>query len=118
VPADPLEEKLRQVATRVYGAEGVQLEPVARRQLEQLTRTGHGILPVCIAKTQYSLSHEPRLLGRPRGFVVPIRELRLAAGAGFVYALAGEISTLPGLPQHPAALRIRVDSDGTIRGLS
>jgi len=117
-PSDPLEEKLHRVATRVYGAEEVQLEPVARRQLEQLIRTGHGALPVCIAKTQYSLSHDPRRLGRPRGFVVPIRELRLAAGAGFVYALAGEISTLPGLPANPAARRVRVAADGTIEGLS
>jgi formate--tetrahydrofolate ligase len=117
-PDDPLEEKLRRVATGVYGAEGVRLEPPARRQLEQLTQAGHGRLPVCLAKTQYSLSHDPHLLGRPRGFVVPIRELRLAAGAGFVYALAGEISTLPGLPLQPAARRIRVAADGTIQGLS
>lgn len=118
VPSDSLDEKLHRVATRVYGAEGVRLEPRAQKQLEQLTQMGHGGLPVCIAKTQYSLSHDPQLLGRPRGFVVPIRELRLAAGAGFVYALAGDISTLPGLPAHPAAQRIRVEADGTIRGLS
>jgi formate--tetrahydrofolate ligase len=96
----------------------VRLEPRAQKQLEQLNQAGHGRLPVCIAKTQYSLSHDPQLLGRPGGFMVPIRELRLAAGAGFVYALAGEISTLPGLPPNPAARRIRVMADGTIEGLS
>ncbi|MFN7768462.1 MAG: formate--tetrahydrofolate ligase [Planctomycetaceae bacterium] len=118
LPSDSLDEKLRRVATRVYGAGGVRLEPRAQKQLEQLNQAGHGRLPVCIAKTQYSLSHDPQLLGRPGGFMVPIRELRLAAGAGFVYALAGEISTLPGLPPNPAARRIRVMADGTIEGLS
>jgi len=117
-PTVPLEEKLHRVATRLYGADGIHLEPAARRQLDQFTGGGHGTLPVCIAKTQYSLSHDPHRLGRPREFVFPIREVRLAAGAGFVYALAGDISTLPGLPPHPAAHRIRVLDDGTIRGLS
>jgi formyltetrahydrofolate synthetase len=74
-------------------------------------------LPVCVAKTQYSLSHDPHLLGRPRGFRLPIRDVRLASGAGYVYALAGEIQTMPGLTVEPAALRIDVDPDGKIKGL-
>jgi len=113
----PLDEKLRTIATSLYGAADLDIEPHARAQLERFTKAGFGTLPVCIAKTQYSLSHDPALLGRPTGFRFPIREVRLAAGAGYVYALAGEIRTMPGLPSHPAALRIDIDADGTIRNL-
>lgn len=111
------EEKLRTIATQVYGGDGIDISPEAERQLESYTRLGYGTLPICIAKTQYSLSHDPLLIGRPRGFKIPIREVRLAAGAGFLYALAGQIQTMPGLPSQPAAFRISVDPDGTIRNL-
>ncbi|HUY93214.1 MAG TPA: formate--tetrahydrofolate ligase [Pirellulales bacterium] len=110
-------EKIEALATRVYGAERVDFEPLAKRRMEQFVELGFGRLPVCIAKTQYSLSHDPKLLGRPRGFRFPIRDVRLASGAGFLYALAGEINTMPGLPAEPAALAIDVYADGTIRGL-
>lgn len=113
----PLAEKLAVVAREVYGADGVDLSGAAERQATSLMRQGFGNLPVCVAKTQYSLSHDPALLGRPSGFRVPIHELRLSAGAGFVYALAGEIRTMPGLPSRPAALRIDLDAAGGPVGL-
>jgi len=112
-----LAQKLETVATRIYGADGVELERSAQKQLEKFTDMGYGTLPVCIAKTQYSLSHDPSLVGRPRGFRFPIREVHLSAGAGFVYALSGDVQTMPGLPAEPAAKRIDIDSDGTITGL-
>jgi formate--tetrahydrofolate ligase len=112
-----LSEKLDIVARRVYGAEGIELSPHAERQLHRYTDLGFGEFPVCVAKTQYSLSHNSKLLGRPRGFRIPIQEARVAAGAGFVYTLAGDIMTMPGLPSQPAALRIDVDATGSIRGM-
>lgn len=114
----PLVDKLGVVAREIYGADGLDIEPAARRQLDSFQAEGYGDLPVCIAKTQYSFSHDPHRLGRPTGFRLPIREVRLAAGAGFVYALAGDISTLPGLPASPAALRIGVNQRGEILGIS
>lgn len=111
------EDKIETLATQLYGAEGVDYDPLARRRLAEFAGMGFGQLPVCIAKTQYSLSHDPRLLGRPRGYRFPIRDVRLAAGAGFLYALAGEIGTLPGLPTQPAALSIDVDAEGKITGI-
>ncbi len=113
----PLLEKLDVIAREIYGAEGLEVESVARKQLESYEAFGFGCLPVCIAKTQYSFSHDPKRLGRPRGYRFPIREVRLSAGAGFVYALAGDISTLPGLPASPASLRIRVNANGEISGI-
>jgi formate--tetrahydrofolate ligase len=112
------EEKIAILARRVYGAEGVDYEPTARQQMDLIRILGFNSLPVCIAKTQYSLSHDPHLLGRPQGYRFPIREVRLAAGAGFLYALAGDIQLMPGLPSVPAATRIDVNADGTIRGIS
>ena len=114
---DSPEEKIETLATRLDGAAMVQFEPLACRRLALYRRLGFGNLPVCIAKTQYSLSHDPHLLGRPRGFRFPIRDVRLAAGAGYLYALAGEIQTMPGLSAEPAALRIDVDPAGNITGL-
>jgi formate--tetrahydrofolate ligase len=111
------EAKIETLATQLYGADGVDFEPLARKRLAEFEAMGYGSLPVCIAKTQYSLSHDPRLLGRPRGYRFPIRDVRLAAGAGFLYALAGEISTMPGLPSEPAALRIDLDAEGNITGI-
>jgi formate--tetrahydrofolate ligase len=113
----PLTEKIEALARGIYGADGVDLSPQARRDLERFEELGYGGLPVCVAKTQYSLSHDPRLLGRPTGYRLPVREARLSAGAGFVYVLSGDIVTLPGLPSEPAALRIDVDDEGRIFGL-
>lgn len=113
----PATEKLEILSREVYGGEGLELSPLAQRRLAQFRDWGVEHLPVCVAKTQYSLSHDPGLLGRPRGFRLPVGDIRLAAGAGFLYALAGEISTMPGLPREPAALRIDVTPDGRITGL-
>lgn len=113
----PPEEKIELLATQIYGAAGVDYDPPARRKLEQFRDWGFGNLPICIAKTQYSLSHDPKLLGRPTGFRFPIRDVRLAAGAGYLYALAGDINTMPGLPKEPAAKRIDINPEGRISGL-
>jgi formyltetrahydrofolate synthetase len=113
----PLEEKLHTLATEIYGASGLELEPLAADKLARFEALGFGKLPVCVAKTQYSLSHDPKRLGRPRDDAFPIRDVRLAAGAGYVYALAGDIRTMPGLPKEPAALGIDVTSDGQVVGL-
>ncbi len=115
--SDPLETKLERVATGVYGAAGISLAPAARRELERFTALGYGELPVVIAKTHLSVSHDPTLRGDPRGFTVPVREVRLAAGAGYVYAIAGDMRTMPGLGRHPAAERIDIDEDGEVVGL-
>lgn len=112
-----IEDKIETIATRIYGAAAVEYEPQARRRIQQYEQLGYGNLPVCIAKTQYSLSHDPKLLGRPQGFTFPVRDLKLSAGAGFLYALCGEIRTMPGLPSEPAALRIDIDEQGKITGL-
>ncbi len=114
----PAEEKLETLARQVYGADGVDFSPQATKQLNRFRELGFGQLPVCVAKTQYSLSHDPKLLGRPTGYRFPIRDVRLSAGAGFLYALAGEISTMPGLPAKPKAYQIGLDADGRITGLT
>ena len=113
----PLPDKIERIATEIYGADGVDLAEGAAAELERLTAEGHGRLPVCIAKTPLSISHDPKLRGRPTGWRLPIRRVRLFAGAGFVTAYAGAIQTLPGLPAVPAAERIELDEDGTITGL-
>ena len=112
-----IEEKLEAVVRKVYGGKGVSLTAAARKQAERLEALGFGGLPVCVAKTQYSFSDDPGLLGAPEGFVVTVRELKVSAGAGFVVALTGEIMTMPGLPKCPAAERIDVDDEGKIVGL-
>jgi len=110
-------EKLERIARGVYGADGVDINPAAQRLLDGFTAAGHHGLPVCVAKTQYSLSHDPHLLGRPRGFRVPVTDVRLCAGAGFVLALTAGMSLMPGLPRNPAARQIDIRDDGTIVGL-
>ncbi len=112
-----LEEKIRTIAKEIYGALGVAIAPAAYKELESITKMGYGNLPVCVAKTQYSLSDDPALLGRPTEFVVNVRSARLAAGAGFVVVETGTIMTMPGLPKMPAAESIDVDSSGKITGL-
>jgi len=113
----PLEEKALRVATRMYGADGINILPKADRQLKQLQEWGYGNLPICMAKTQYSFSHDANLLGAPTGFEIPIREFRLNAGAGFVVAVLGEIMTMPGLPKRAAAVDMDIDEDGNLTGI-
>ncbi|WP_298868840.1 formate--tetrahydrofolate ligase [uncultured Gimesia sp.] len=112
-----IEDKIETLAKKIYGAERVEYEPLARRRMQEYEKLGFGNLPVCIAKTQYSLSHDPGLLGRPQGFTFPVRDVRLSAGAGFLYALCGEVRTMPGLPSEPAAYDIDIDQWGNITGL-
>jgi len=113
----PLALKIETIATRVYGADGIEFLPAARKSLKQFEDMGYGHLPICMAKTQYSLSHDAALKGRPTGFTVPIREIRLSAGAGFITPLCGEMRTMPGLPSRPGGERIDIDTDGNIVGL-
>lgn len=113
----PISEKLRQIAMRVYGASEVELTPAARRMERKLNEAGFGNLPVCVAKTQYSFSDDPKKLGAPEDFMITVRALRISAGAGFVVALTGDIMTMPGLPKVPAAEGIDIDADGRITGL-
>jgi formate--tetrahydrofolate ligase len=113
----PLVQKIETVAREVYGAEGVDFQSPARKSIEQLESIGLGELPVCIAKTQYSLSDDPALLGRPEGFRITVRNVTPSAGAGFVVALTGDVLTMPGLPKRPAAAGMSVDSDGRVVGL-
>jgi formyltetrahydrofolate synthetase len=113
----PLREKIETVARSLYRADGVRLSREAAARLEELTAQGHGRLPVCIAKTPYSLSHDPELGANPEGFDLPVREVRLQAGAGHVTVLAGAVLLMPGLPERPAAEEVDVLEDGTIVGL-
>jgi formyltetrahydrofolate synthetase len=113
----PLTQKIETIAVRIYGATGVDVLPAAARSLARFEAAGFGRLPVCMAKTQYSLSHDPTLLGRPTGFRVPIRDVRLSAGAGFVTPLLGEMRTMPGLPSRPGGENIDIDAEGKIVGL-
>ena len=112
-----IEEKLEAIATRIYRADGVAFTPAAKKQIAQLTALGFGELPVCVAKTQYSFSDNPALLGAPEGFTVTVRNVKVSAGAGFLVALTGDIMTMPGLPKRPAAENIDVDETGKIIGL-
>ena len=112
-----LTEKIETIAKNIYGAGDVQFTPAAASDLQRFESAGYGHLPVCMAKTQYSLSDDPGKLGRPENFTIQVREVKLSAGAGFVVALTGNILTMPGLPRVPAAQQINVDSDGQITGL-
>ena len=112
-----IEEKLETICRRIYHADGVALMPAAQKQARRLTELGFGELPICMAKTQYSFSDDPSLLGAPRGFTVTVRNLKVSAGAGFLVALTGDIMTMPGLSKVPAAERIDVDENGRISGL-
>jgi formate--tetrahydrofolate ligase len=113
----PLGEKIHTIATQVYGAAGIDVSPLAAKAIKRYEAMGFGNLPVCMAKTQYSLSHDPNLKGRPSGFTVPIRDVRLSAGAGFITPLVGEMRTMPGLPSRPGGEKIDIDADGNIVGL-
>ena len=113
----PIEEKLEAIVKKIYHGDGVVLTPAAKKQVKQLTDLGFGDLPICMAKTQYSFSDDPALLGAPQGFTVTVRNVKVSAGAGFLVALTGDIMTMPGLPKVPAAEKIDVDEDGRITGL-
>jgi formate--tetrahydrofolate ligase len=112
-----LKEKIETIATKVYGADGVDYEPLAEKQLAMFEEKGFGKLPICMAKTQYSLSHDPKLKGRPTGFRFVVRDARVAVGAGFVYPLAGAIMTMPGLGKVPGGARMDIDKDGNVVGM-
>lgn len=113
----PIAEKLELIARNVYGADGVQFTEEAQKQIKAYTELGWDQLPVCVAKTQYSLSDNPKLIGRPRGFTITIRDIKPSLGAGFLVALTGNILRMPGLPKRPAALNMDVDEQGNISGL-
>jgi formate--tetrahydrofolate ligase len=115
--AEPIPEKIRSIARVVYGADDVGFAGTAARDMKRIEELGHAALPVCMAKTQLSLTDDPAVPGRPHGFTITVREVRLAAGAGFVVPLTGDMMTMPGLPREPAALRVKLLPDGRIRGL-
>ncbi|MBN1859755.1 formate--tetrahydrofolate ligase, partial [Candidatus Bipolaricaulota bacterium] len=112
-----LRQKIETIATQVYGAADVEYAALASRQLDRYEANGFRELPICMAKTHLSLSHEPTLKGAPKGFTLPVREVRVSAGAGFVYPLCGEMRTMPGLPSQPAFLGIDLDENGNVSGL-
>ena len=113
----PIKDKIETIAIRIYGADGVDYLPAAEQQIKKYTDLGYANLPVCMAKTHLSLSHDPALKGRPRGFRVPIRDVRASMGAGFLYPLLGEMRTMPGLPSEPNTWKIDLDDDGNVVGL-
>ena len=113
----PIEQKVDRIATRIYGASSVTWAPAASKVVRQIERLGLSGLPVCMAKTQYSLSDDPKRLGRPEGFELTVREVAIAAGAGFIVPITGEIVRMPGLPKVPASVRMRLEADGTVVGL-
>jgi len=113
----PLADKIRAVATRIYGADGVNYHPGVTAKLQKIARMGYARAPVCIAKTQFSLSDDPKRAGAPEGFDITVKDVKLSAGAGFVIAYTGDIITMPGLPKIPAAQGIDVSDEGVISGL-
>ena len=114
---EPIEKKIEAVVKKVYGGDGVIIAPAAQKEIETLENLGFSSLPVCIAKTQYSFSDDPALLGAPSGFKVTVKKVKVSAGAGFIVVLTGDVMTMPGLPKHPAAENIDVTADGKIVGL-
>jgi formate--tetrahydrofolate ligase len=113
----PLKEKIEAIATEIYGADGVEYDPSASRQLDSYEKNGFGNLPICMAKTHLSISSDPSLRGAPKGWTLPVREARASVGAGFIYPICGDMRTMPGLSVHPAAHDIDIDEDGEIVGL-
>ena len=113
----PVKEKLEIIAREIYRADGVNFTAQAEKSLKEIETLGFAELPVCVAKTQYSLSDDPSLLGKPENFRITVRDLKVSAGAGFIVVYTGDIMTMPGLPKQPAALRIDCDNDGNISGL-
>ena len=117
-PQQPLKDKIHAICTKMYGAKGARYSPAAEHSINRLTALGAANLPVCIAKTHLSISHDPKLLGRPEGFTVPVEDVKVSAGAGFVYALCGTMKTMPGLGSDPAGAHIDLDESGNVIGLS
>ena len=113
----PIKEKIKTIVTEIYGGEDVAYAPKAEKAIRDIEALGKADLPICVAKTQYSLSDDPAKLGRPTGFTVNVRDIKLSAGAGFIVVMSGDIMTMPGLPKAPAACQIDVDSQGHIKGL-
>jgi formate--tetrahydrofolate ligase len=113
----PIKKKIETIATEIYGAAGVSYEPMAEKQIKEYEAAGFGKLPICMAKTHLSLSHDPAAKGVPKGFTLPIREARASVGAGFIYPICGDMRTMPGLSDHPAAEQVDIDDDGNIVGL-
>jgi formate--tetrahydrofolate ligase len=112
-----LADKIRTIAQQIYRASDIAVPDAVARRLDGFEKAGFGHVPVCIAKTQYSFTSDPTVMGAPEGFTLPVREVRLSAGAGFVVAICGEIMTMPGLPRTPAAEAIHLRDDGEIEGL-
>jgi formate--tetrahydrofolate ligase len=112
-----IKEKIEAIAKKIYRADAVSILPAAQKQIEQLEKLGLDKVPVCMAKTQYSFSDDPALLGAPKGWTLTVRNIKISAGAGFILALTGEIMTMPGLSPVPAAEKIDVDNTGKISGL-
>jgi formate--tetrahydrofolate ligase len=112
-----LADKIRTVAREIYRAADIAVSPAVAKRLAGFEAAGHGSLPVCIAKTQYSFTADPTIMGAPTGHLLPVREVRLSAGAGFVVAVCGDIMTMPGLPRHPAAEQVGLGPDGRVSGL-
>jgi formyltetrahydrofolate synthetase len=113
-----IKDKIEAIATQIYGADGVDYAPEAERQIKQYTRYGYDNLPICMAKTHLSLSHDPALKGAPKGWRLPIRGVRASVGAGFLYPLCGDMRTMPGLPRRPGFMNIDIDENGEVVGLS
>jgi len=113
----PIKDKIERIATKIYGADSVSYTSVADQQIKDYEANGFGRLPICMAKTHLSLSHDPLLKGAPRNFTLPVREVRASVGAGFIYPICGDMRTMPALPEHPAAEKIDIDEDGNIVGL-
>ena len=113
----PIKQKIETIATKVYGASGVDYTPLANEQIAAYEKAGYGNLPICMAKTHLSISHDPNLKGAPSGFVLPVREVRASVGAGFIYPLCGEMRTMPGLPSKPVFMQVDLDENGRVKGL-
>lgn len=117
-PSDaPIKEKIKSIAVKIYGASDVQYEPLAEEKIAKFTQRGYDKLPICMAKTHLSISHDPALKGRPQGFILPVRDIRASVGAGFLYPLCGKMQTMPGLPTHPAGEKIDLDKKGNVVGM-
>ncbi len=114
----PIKEKIETIATKIYGAKNVEYAGLAEEKIKVYTEQGYDKLPICMAKTHLSLSHDPNLKGRPRDFALPIRDVRASIGAGFLYPLCGEMKTMPALPSHPVGEKIDIDAKGNVVGLS
>ena len=113
----PIKKKVQTIARKIYGAGDVHYEDAARAKIRLYTKLGYDKLPICMAKTHLSLSHDPKLKGRPQGFTLPIRDVRASVGAGFLYFLCGTMRAMPGLPSRPAGEKIDIDENGKIVGL-